>query len=85
MTTVQTKQNVTLAVPKMTLKQAKIIAIERNMSLSKLLTSYIEEIVVRDNRYNRAKDEALAFLESGFALGTGGEANWTREELHERR
>lgn len=82
--TIRTMQNVTLSVPKATLKRAKIIAIERDTSLSKLLTTFIEEIVVHDERYKRAKEEAMAQLTAGFVLGSGGQATWTRDELHER-
>jgi tryptophan 2,3-dioxygenase len=77
-------QNVTLAIPKATLRKAKLIAVERQTSLSRLLTELVERLVSDDNRYVLARERHLAILESGFSLGTGGGPLASREELHER-
>ena len=78
------KQNVTLSLPKETLRKAKVLAIKRNMSLSALLTQTVESIVARADEYERAKEEYLDWLERGADLGTKGTITWTRDELHER-
>lgn len=79
------KQNVTLSLPKEILRKAKILAIERNSSLSALLTEALEEIVAQADAYELAKERHLALLkEKSINLGTEGKITWTRDELHER-
>jgi DNA polymerase IIIc chi subunit len=77
-------QNVTLAIPKDVLRKAKIMAINRNTSLSNLLTQTLVELVSNQEAYEAAKQRNQAMLERGFNLGTRGKTNWKREELHER-
>lgn len=78
------KQNVTLAIPKNILQQAKLIAVRQQTSISGLLTRMLEELVESEEEYGRARDQHLALLEHGFDLGTEGQVSWTRDELHER-
>lgn len=78
------KQNVTLSLPKETLRKAKMLAIKRNMSLSALLAQTVEMIVAQADEYEIAKKEHLDWLERGADLGTNGKITWTRDELHER-
>ncbi|MGQ9824845.1 MAG: CopG family transcriptional regulator [Desulfotomaculales bacterium] len=77
-------QNVTLSLPKAVLRRARHIAIERGTSLSGLLTSLLEELTRREDAYCLARQDHLAELEK-HDLGTGGNAGWSRGELHERR
>lgn len=77
-------QNVTLSLPKETLRQAKLIALQRETSLSRLLVSLIEEMVLAEERYELARQRHLALLERSFDLGTHGRPTASREELHER-
>jgi hypothetical protein len=78
------KQNVTLALPKDILRQAKILAIEKNTSLSNLLTQTLTELVSQADAYAHAQEHHLALLQEGIDLGSGGQAEWSREALHER-
>lgn len=78
------KQNVTLSIPKDVLQKAKIRAIEKNTSLSGLLTQALIDIVEQADQYELAKEHHLAWLEHGADLGTEGHISWSREELHER-
>ncbi len=78
------KQNVTLALPKELLKQAKLLAVKQNKSLSGLLTEYLADIVSRHDKYEVAMKRQLTIMEKGFELGTYGKPTWTREELHDR-
>lgn len=78
------KQNVTLALPKDLLRAAKKIAIERNTSLSALLTDLLERLVEDDDTRAAAREWHLAWLADAPDLGSGGEATWTRESSHER-
>ena len=77
-------QNVTLAIPKDILRKAKIIAVQKNTSLSGLLTQTLVEIVSCEESYEQARQRSLELLKSGFDLGTKGNVTWKREELHER-
>jgi hypothetical protein len=77
-------QNVTLAIPKDILRKAKILAVQKNTSLSSLLTQTLVDMVSREESYQQARQRNLAMLKSGFDLGTQGQITWKREELHER-
>ena len=79
------KQNITLSIPKDILQKVKIIAVKRGTSLSRLLTRTLEGIVSREESYEVARRNHLSILEEGLDLGTEGNTQWTREELHERR
>ncbi len=78
------KSNVTLAIPTEALRRLKILAAERGSSISRMLTEQLEELLDRESGYERARKRSLARLERGWALGTRGDASWTRDELHER-
>ena len=78
------KQNVTLALPADTIRRLKVLAAERGSSISRMLTEQLEEILERDDVYERATRRILSHFEQGFELGTGGRRTWTRDELHER-
>jgi len=78
------KQNVTVALPIALLRKAKALAASRGSSVSEMLRSALEREVESNHEYRRAMAEALEALENGCSLGTGGEAAWTRDELHER-
>jgi hypothetical protein len=77
-------QNVTLAIPKDILRKAKILAVQKNTSLSGLLTQTLADLVAHQEAYERARERNLALLKSSFDLGTHGDITWKREELHER-
>ncbi len=77
-------QNVTLSLPKEMLQQAKLIAVQRQVSLSRLLTRLIEDLVKSDRSYDRSRRHHMAILEGGYDLGTCGRVRTSRDELHER-
>ena len=78
------RQNVTLSLSKDILQKAKLLAVKQGTSLSGLLTRALEQIVVREERYQSARRRHLATLESGHDLGTQGVVQWRREDLHDR-
>ena len=81
----ETTQNVTLAIPKEILRKAKILAVQRNTSLSGLLTQTLAELVAHQEGYDQARRRNLELLKNGFDFGTQGNLTWKREELHERQ
>jgi hypothetical protein len=79
-----TSQNVTLSIPKQVLQKAKYMAVEKNTSLSGLLTEYIKNMVEQDDRYKTGRMHHLSVLEKGFEMGTKDSVSWERDELHVR-
>jgi hypothetical protein len=78
------KQNVTLSIPRLLLKQAKIIAASQDKSLSQLIKESLEEKVREEADYDKARKRQLRLLEKGLDLGTKGQMTVTRDELHVR-
>ncbi len=79
------KQNVTISVSKDILKKAKHMAIDRQTSLSRLLAKTLEEMVEKEDAYNKAKTRQLNAMGKGLNMGLSGNKTWKREELHDRR
>jgi hypothetical protein len=77
-------RNVTLSIPKEILLKAKLLAVKRQTSLSGLLTRALEQIVQQEDAYAHARQRHLQQLEQGTDLGTCGQIETRREELHER-
>jgi len=77
-------QNVTLSIPKSILRKAKILAVQKNTSLSGLLTQTLFDLVAHQEAYTQARQRNLRLLKNGIDLGTQGQATWKREALHER-
>lgn len=78
-------QNITLSVPKSTLRKIKLVAAQRETSISKLMTDAMEKIASEDESYIQARDRQLAMLDKGFDLGFGDSKLPSRDELHERK
>ncbi len=77
-------QNITLVLPKNLLQKIKHIAIDKQTSVSGLLTEALEEIVKKEDLYEKAKLRHVEMLDKGFDLGTEGKIDWNREDLYER-
>ncbi len=78
------KQNVTLSLPKSLLKKAKLLAVQKEESLSQLLKEALEEKVRQESGYKTAQMRQLKRLSTGFDLGTEGQLAFSREALHDR-
>jgi hypothetical protein len=76
------KQNITLSLDKDLIKKAKILAAQRQTSISRILSDELQKIIADSKEYDRAKRRALNHLNKGFHLG--GKITVSREELHER-
>jgi predicted transcriptional regulator len=79
--TVTLRQNLTVSLEKALIRQLKIIAAQRNTSISGMLGDELRHIVAHDSEYANARRRALATLDQGLHLG-GIPA--PRDELHER-
>lgn len=80
----ENNQNVTLSIPRNILRKAKILAVQKNTSLSGLLTQTLADLVSNQEAYDRARQRNLVELKRGFNLGTHGQIAFQRESLHER-
>jgi hypothetical protein len=77
-------QNVTLAIPRQVLSDARLLVIKRQTSLSALVTQMLAEMVAEENGYTKARDHDLGLLNENLDLDTRGVIGWTREDVHER-
>jgi hypothetical protein len=76
-------QNITLSLPKSTLRKIKLIAVKRETSVSRLVADFVETIAANDDEYAKARDRQLEWLEKGFSLGFEKPAS--RDEIHDRK
>jgi hypothetical protein len=76
------KQNITLSLDSHLLKQAKVFAAKRGVSISRLLAEDLEAIMAQQTLYARAKKEALHLLQHKLKLGGKGLPG--RDTLHDR-
>ena len=77
------KQNITLSLEKDLLRKAKLLAAKKDMSVTKLLSEQLNNVISEDDEYEAAKKRALTVLRKGLHLGS--RITTKREELHERR
>jgi hypothetical protein len=76
---------VTLTISAEVFRRARHLAVERGVSLSKLLSDELESLVVRDEQYETSCKRLLARMKKGFDLGIrDGRVSWSRDDLHER-
>ncbi len=76
------KQNITLSIEKEVLQKGKVIAAQKDTSISRMMGDLLKEMTEKEHEYEAAKRKALQHLKKGFHLG--GNINWSREDLHER-
>jgi hypothetical protein len=76
------KTEVLLEIDDAVIEAARVLAIQRGISLAQLLGEALENLVRQKPGYDEAKARAVARLEHGYDLG------WTppssRDELHDR-
>jgi len=77
------RRNVTLTLSEDALRRARHLAVEKGVSLSRLLSDSLEDVVLRGDRYEKARRRALERMKRGVRLGVS-RITWTRDELHER-
>jgi metal-responsive CopG/Arc/MetJ family transcriptional regulator len=75
-------QNITLSLPKSVLRRIKILAAQRQSSVSRLLSQAVENMLAEETDYESARKRQAILLEKGFNLGFRKSAS--RSELHER-
>lgn len=78
------RSNVTISLPADLLREARHLAVDQGVSLSRFLAQLLEERVEAARRWREARNRQRRLLEKGLPLGTGGQIGWSREALHER-
>ena len=76
------KQNITLSIDKEIIKTAKVLAAQRQTSISRLQSEELQKHIEDTREYERSKKQALTNIAKGFHMG--GNITVSREELHER-
>ena len=76
------KQNITLSIDKEIIKNARVLAAQRQTSISRMLSEELQKLIEDSEEYERSKKQALSNITNGFHLG--GNIAVSREELHER-
>jgi len=79
---VSTARNITLTLDEETLREARVLAAQRGLSVSAFLRLELAGLVERQRGFDRAKASAAKRLKRAQALG-GGKLP-IREELHDR-
>lgn len=75
--------NLTITVDEEVLRRARIRALERGVSVNRLLAEYLE-ILAEGGRGKQSLEDLVALARrAGSGSGSGGR-RWTREELHVR-
>lgn len=77
-------QNITLSLPKDVLKKVKHLAVEKDTSVSRMLTEMLIEMVIREDNYLQARAHHTRLLRQARDLGTKGQVRYSRGELHAR-
>ena len=77
-------QNVTVSLPASLVREARHLAVDQGISLSRFIAQLLEERVEASRRYRAARQRQQRLLETGLPLGTSGQVEWDREQLHER-
>jgi len=75
------KTDITFKIDTHLLKKIKILAAQRETSISALITALLEEKLEKDLDYEQAKQRVLARLEKGYDLGS---QPLPRDKLYER-
>lgn len=78
-------RNVTLRLPADLLRQAKIVGVSQDSSLSELVRQALEDVIRRRDGYDSARRFALAAMATGFDSGVEATRYpWSRGEVHDR-
>ena len=76
--------NVTVSLPEHLLREARHLAVDEGVSLSRFVALSLEQKVEAVRGFRAARERQLSLLGAGLDLGTGGTLAWSRESLHER-
>lgn len=76
------RRNVTIQLDEEIIRRARLLAAQRDSSISRLLAEQVEVLVQADAAFQSAQREATALLDEGFELGITAMPG--RDEIHAR-
>lgn len=76
-------RNITLSLPEDLVRKAKVIAAERDTSVSALVAELIAHLAGGSSDYEETWAEEEELMKRGDLLRVG-DITWSREELHDR-
>jgi hypothetical protein len=76
-------RNITLSMPEELVRRAKILAAQRDTSVSGLVARLLEQLVGDVRDYDDVAAQERRVMQEGIGLRVG-ETTWSRDEVHER-
>lgn len=76
-------RNLTLSLPSDLVRRAKIVAAQRDTSVSALVAAYLASLAQEADDYERTWHEERQLMARGLPLRIG-EMTWSRSDVHER-
>ncbi|HET8926902.1 MAG TPA: DUF6364 family protein [Microbacterium sp.] len=76
-------RNITLSLPEELVRKAKLLAAERDTSVSALVAELVEHLAGGSPDYDRAWADEVDLMRRDSGLRVG-EITWSRDELHQR-
>ena len=76
-------KNITLTMPAELVRRAKVLAAQRDMSVSSLVARLLEQLVGEVRDYDDVADIERRMMSGDIGLQIGPIA-WSRDDLHER-
>jgi hypothetical protein len=76
-------RNITLSMPEELVRRAKVLAAQRDTSVSGLVARLLEQLVGDVRDYDDVAAQERRVMQEGIGLRVG-EITWSRDEVHER-
>jgi plasmid stability protein len=80
----KTHRNVTLSLPEDLLKQIKILAAQKDTSISALMRERLELLIPEEEQRLAAANRLIERMSQATDRGVMGKVNWTREDIYDR-
>jgi hypothetical protein len=76
-------KNITLSMPEELVRRAKVLAAQRDTSVSALVGELLEQLVGSVADYDQMWSAEEDLMSAGIGMRVG-EVDWSRDELHDR-
>ncbi|MDR0848266.1 MAG: DUF6364 family protein [Propionibacteriaceae bacterium] len=76
-------RNITLTMPDEVVRQAKVVAAQRDISVSALVTELLTAVTGETQDYDHAWEREAQLMQQGIGMRMG-DITWTREDTHAR-
>ena len=79
------KRNITLSLSRDLLNKAKLMAVKEDKSMSEFMREALQDKILKTSGYEKAKKHQMKMLNMDLDLGTKGQIQVSREDLHDRK